>query len=456
MKKISDLIFNKEFCKSALTIIAIANLLIEIRRYTIYLFGAITIWSLLVILYDMFTKKLVFKNKYRLILLLFLVSYAVTLIVNREWFRLQPPWIIPFLTVVQLFLLYSYDPDTDKETVLRQIKRYLAVVILAGLFCSFLSLYLYYFPVSGFNMISSDRFRGIYQNVNNGACIAMISFLASIGYLFILKAEKKFSIMLLFVIINPFFQLIYLYYADTRAVFVALPVGLFVFVYYFWFKIFKGRNKRAGWIITAAVLIAFAGLCVICHSEIIDFFQRLIHTFYNAPETPSTVTRDYGSGRFTVWKNGLNIWSEQPVFGISHFNIPERVVLLQELNAAHMHNIFLQVLVSNGIVGLACFLVVTGLFVKDLVWYFWARERSPDPYYTVMCCLMALVIAIFTQNMFEVSLLLSSNAAGVIFWTALGYMMYYIEKQRAEFGTKAAKRRMRKQKLNTQFYNRMK
>lgn len=71
-----------------------------------------------------------------------------------------------------------------------------------------------------------------------------------------------------------------------------------------------------------------------------------------------------GSGRFEIWKNGIELWSQNPFFGIGWYNF-----LYYNINfyggTNYAHNTFLEVLVELGLVGFTIyFLFHTFLFVK--------------------------------------------------------------------------------------------
>ncbi len=83
--------------------------------------------------------------------------------------------------------------------------------------------------------------------------------------------------------------------------------------------------------------------------------------------------------RVLIWKAGLRILKDHPVFGIGQGNLEVVYPAYKERKATektvgHMHNNFLQLAVQNGLVGLAAYL----FWIAAFYWMAF-RSRPPDP-----------------------------------------------------------------------------
>lgn len=99
--------------------------------------------------------------------------------------------------------------------------------------------------------------------------------------------------------------------------------------------------------------------------------------------------RDISNRRFDIWKSAVEIFKTSPVFGISRANIlpyvddnlPDSYLVTNEyMRFDSMHNMFFEILVSQGAVGLITFLtfiifVIVGIFKYGK--YLWYHKYFP-------------------------------------------------------------------------------
>ncbi|MFO0799641.1 MAG: O-antigen ligase family protein [Gemmataceae bacterium] len=76
---------------------------------------------------------------------------------------------------------------------------------------------------------------------------------------------------------------------------------------------------------------------------------------------------DSANSRLTSWKIGLQIASENPVFGVGIRNSPLLTYAYgADMEGRVIHSQYIQIAADNGYVGLACYLAVVGLAMWDL------------------------------------------------------------------------------------------
>lgn len=102
----------------------------------------------------------------------------------------------------------------------------------------------------------------------------------------------------------------------------------------------------------------------------IDVFKMIINRF---------TTDDGGSGRSVIWKMGLSIFQDSPLFGVGIFNyIPTSGALFG--SPVYMHNSYLEALIDGGLVGIVLYLTI---FIFVFVAYFSSRKLINDNGYLI-------------------------------------------------------------------------
>jgi O-antigen ligase len=129
--------------------------------------------------------------------------------------------------------------------------------------------------------------------------------------------------------------------------------------------------------------------------------------------------------RYDIWRTAASIWAANPLLGAGPGSFPERYATVrvpgkQYLPSTqfepppHAHNLGLQALAEQGIVGLAALLVVLSAAVLTLM-----RARgSPQRWVRVTAlALLAALVAFTVHNVFDVTLL---ERSGQEVWALLG------------------------------------
>ena len=174
------------------------------------------------------------------------------------------------------------------------------------------------------------------------------------------------SIATLFCVLNTF----------ERAVILGILFGLF-----FYFILLKYDIKKmlfASSVISTVILIA------------IYFNRKLCERFKNIFLTLKLKS----NVRFKLWNIALSIWKRNIFFGVSEFpNVvhePENGSRVQILT--HAHNVYLQILVTHGIVGLLAFLNLFIAIFKTLL-------SNTNSKYVI--CLLAILFSFSFEGIFE-------------------------------------------------------
>lgn len=135
---------------------------------------------------------------------------------------------------------------------------------------------------------------------------------------------------------------------------------------------------------------------------------------------------DFSNGRFAIWKSGLEVFSLSPLIGVSHRHIADFAAehlpqtYIVQSGYTTMHNVFVDVLAGQGIVGMAIILVFVVLGIRVL-----ARgllSYSGDGYCR-MVLLIGILASIAFSALFYSEILYINTVGSVVFWTTLGYVV---------------------------------
>ena len=99
--------------------------------------------------------------------------------------------------------------------------------------------------------------------------------------------------------------------------------------------------------------------------------------------------------------------------------------------APHSHNLFLQILVESGVVGIGVFLIISVLFLRRIMTGYQYGGKG-DSLSTIMTAIAAGFCGFLVQGMFDNSFY--NYRVMLVFWCvlALGRACVYVAKQRSE------------------------
>lgn len=134
------------------------------------------------------------------------------------------------------------------------------------------------------------------------------------------------------------------------------------------------------------------------------------------------------NGRQYIWKAGLQVFSKSKLFGVTRENIYEKGVdYISELTFQRaferggLHNTYLTVLVSSGILGTLPMLLFFAMAIWSILSYAWKNKKVPLIYYAVSFVLFLY----FMMEMFEARILYEVNVNYIIFWILMGLAVCY-------------------------------
>lgn len=152
----------------------------------------------------------------------------------------------------------------------------------------------------------------------------------------------------------------------------------------------------------------------------------------NKNTTFKHTNKNIDSGRFKLWQESMDLFEISPIIGISNGNIvfysKEYLngVLSFSYHNSDLHNGFLTILVSTGIIGFSIFCVFGFRFAKHAAQHLFLQKTSfRDDVYP---CLFSFLSAYLCYSLFEKALLYDISFMVLWFWLMMGYTSCFIAK----------------------------
>ncbi len=144
------------------------------------------------------------------------------------------------------------------------------------------------------------------------------------------------------------------------------------------------------------------------------------------------INKNLDSGRFKLWRESLDLFKISPVFGIANGNIvfysEEYLngILQYGYHNNDLHNGFLTIIVSTGIIGALLFGTFGFRFAKHVIQHLYLRRKSFRN--DVYPCLFSFLAGYLPYAFFERALLYDISFLVLWFWLIMGYMSCFVAK----------------------------
>lgn len=353
------------------------------------------LWGIVLSIYHFYKIVLRKPNKIEILIYIFL---AFTLILNLIFYRSIDNlkiWIVNLIILTGVFFI---EKDKSKELLNNELN------IISNLFIGFTFVFstastiMYIFKISFVLFDTTYGLnQGLYVYKNTLAISAAISFVLSF-YCYLKSCNKLFKC---FYIINAVIQIFNVIYSGGRSAILLLLAIPFVFIFLY----IKNNIFRLAIIIVPTIT---------CIGLFAKFHERLY---------------DFLSARNELWYSAYLLFKDNLFKGVGNSSMVEKVysmrpgVILPGIEDGGLHNIYLQMITSNGILSLIIFLaficfVIYNITIKIDVLS--GKEKL------AASSLLILVFGILFVNVFESNLIYISSFISIIFWYVLGiiYNLY--------------------------------
>ena len=363
------------------------------------------LWTTVVLIYDIYQKKINFKDSKIVVLSLFVLINTISWLLFNEH---GPYYIFTLVTLYeQAFIFYAYANKNDiKELFIKLAYAFIGLVS----FYTIVSLICYVVGYTSFvlpngteiTMLGVDnalahktRFMGIWTWYTVASFDCYIAILLSL-YLLDLKKNKIFHITM--IILNS----IMIYLTDSRS---SLIVLAFIYLCFILFLLQKkiGTKKT---IITGIGLILVGGINFIS-LKVMKNPSLLSGNLYQTLRTLS-------SGRLQMAEGILNNLKNSWLLGNGYCN---NEFVLTNYGIQHPHNVIMAVILYSGITGLVLFTIFIILNICTItknIHYIFSNNLK---------WILVLVICIFIESMFDICIIGAPvNIQTLYFWLCLGFI----------------------------------
>ncbi|MBN1045947.1 O-antigen ligase family protein [Clostridium botulinum] len=356
-------------------------------------------WGILLILIMMFkdykTRKI---YKFDVPIILFIIfTLALNIFAYRTTENIKI-WIVNLMIFTSL---YTIDVFKSKRQNIKEMKiiSYFYIVLMLPL--SIVSLYVDYkkITIQATDMVfGTGRSFGIFVNQNALSIAAGLAVVLSI-YLMQRNNNIKMKTLLL---LNFIIQGITMVKANGRSSYLLIIAVIYLFLFIY----LKNKYLRI-----ALLIIPF-----LCSSILLTFNEDRLHGFT--------------SGRNILWKSASFVIKDNPMIGVGNSDLLEavrnaRVVeYLPGIEYGGLHNVYLQIAATNGIISLVLMLVflisIMAFIIKKL-------DKLKGKEKLQMTTIASMLLGILAVNVFESNLVYIISFISIMFWIYLGYTISILD-----------------------------
>ena len=439
---------------------------LQIAAYVLLFF--LFIWGVYLTFHNQKQNRTILNFSFGVWINAFLVLSLLSMVVNLSVTFFYS--LIMFLHVAVCFIIFygmHTEPNFNFKEELYQIAKYLIYITtianIIGIICLLVDFRFEWYWIKF--TIYENRFTGIYINPNNlgfNCVAAIISCHILYKKSFIERVHKEpinKMIMVLCVLTSAFSLML----CDSNA---AIVLGIAYMFIYIVCRFFANRPSSALKLITKLISLLLIGIFLIgatlfiraiCQegfsvvvsktTSIVSLLTendqssnaddgKEVNEKPTQPKENITFThenKNLDSGRTKLWKESIDLFKLSPVIGISNGNI---IFYSQEyLNGAlsysyhysDLHNGFLTLLVSTGVIGFLLFSVFGLRFIACTSKILFMRKNS---FYAddALPCIFSFLFAYLFYAIFEKALLYDISFTVLFFWLMMGYASCYIKK----------------------------
>ena len=389
--------------------------------------------------------------------ILFAAAFAVTLLVNWKYGWTSNLKILIWMTF-QFAALYAFDMKRDKESIVKELHVSLYIIIAYTTLVNLVSVimlftnYLYYRILDDgttflIGVAYWGRLYGVHSDPNYGAVLSIIAVMSAI-YMFIKNNNKLFRI---FMAITIFIQMMDMAFSASRTGMVTIAICMIVF--FFIYSMYRGKKVGKSILIAlvAVVLVTGAnkGITLVYNQGVrivaeLNADSSSDKNKDNEEKEHVKIGRDeelqgdVSNRRFDLWKNSVEIFKMSPVVGIGFGNIvsyseaelPDCYLLTNGFSIFNaFHNMFMDLIASQGIIGTVIFLVI---IVMSLIYLLRNYKKIPEEDKLKCTLLFSCCVGILVSSMFVSQILYVNNQTTVIFWLLLGFLMFFVTSAKKE------------------------
>lgn len=381
------------------------------------------------------------KMKNFFLCILFLISYVISALLNMRYGIVENIQALLWLTC-QMGILYIAGFEYSAEEMKQELGILGVVYIVWCTIANLMSLSMIFWGFEYRYVDSQNRVHwigylrgrlwGVYDDPNHGAVITVIAVFLML-YLWRTANKKRQKVcMVIGIVVN----VLYMGFSNSRTAMIAVGSGLLC-----WSFLYLRQKKKT---VMRAVIISM-GISILTVGGLAAFekvnaqvyrwsagqnSERAKNTSKKRPnERKKELAKDSSNGRIDIWNSGLEIVKTTPVYGTSFRNmvsyskknLPETYIVNNELvDYDSLHNMFLDVLVSQGVIGIILTLLLIGNTIRTL-WK--GRPHVRESEYDIMIFGFTIIAAMTAASQFYSYLFYLHAPQTFFFWLCMGYIV---------------------------------
>ncbi|MBU3142018.1 O-antigen ligase [Clostridium sp. CF012] len=415
-------------------------------------------WGALYLLYDFFKEKNCMKSRYSFYLKIYMILFLISIIINFKVNLIGNIKTFAY-TGLFLFVLYSYRKDYSDKTMQSEIYNINTIIITISSIASFASLLTFMFLIQftysgtpqGFVYPHAPALWGFYRNPNSGGMVAVVSIIVTFFNIYLCNKihVKNFGkLKKSYYYFNILVQWLCLLLCNSRGALLSLLAFVLFASFYLFINIFEQKKKfnrfKSVMISLLLTIIIFStfNLAVSVSKIGLSYIPKSIQKLINntdpglTGEDPDNLIIDreiqdghVTTGRMEIWTYGLNTLKLNPLFGHG----PDNIGLAKQkiypndktkyMITNDMHNGYLQILLSNGILAFIAFGAFIILIIKDSLIFLLSKKNTADNNKKIfLFFILGLILSIAVNGLFENAILLTRSYIPTILWIYLSYL----------------------------------
>ena len=420
----------------------------------------IALWAAFILAYDFFHGRRLIRKGLNLWLMLFLAATAVSIAVN---FRTQlmdnlEGYVMLVIQLMVLLPAYREDPASLKGDLRLFVNGLAAVMFL----CSAAGFVLYTLDKPIY--LYTYRFSGVFSNPNFASVMGLFGTLASLISLTCLPERHKKAYKV-FHIVNALLCFVLFTVANSNTGRVMLCVALAALLFFLPFSLagLKKIYARVTAGLLAAVVGAGVGYALYSGTQTaaayvpgtVRYARAMLAERPERPEQPEgeqpmdkpTIEKEnfnrseedvqLDNNRFTIWRQGFEVFKRHPVFGCGPRNIYEGVQRYvaeprSEIEAGGLHNMYLELLATGGLAAFLPFMIWFALAAVRVIRGLAQPRSLKDPASWRLWLMGAGAAAFAVMNLTESAMLFSTAAYSMCFFVLLGFLLNLLQLEKAE------------------------
>lgn len=257
-----------------------------------------------------------------------------------------------FLAIILVIVFLSFINSEEEEVLV--IK---SIIVSAFIYVGYALIQIIYLPDFGNDFLYQITSFSAHKNLLSSFLFLLLPFVLY-GIILLTGQWKLISKLLFFLII------LLLLFLQTRAVYLALIVTFFIFIFLFF-------RKKGNIIKICFITFLSLGIIIVLFSLLSDSFLSRIHVL-------NYLTSESAQERIAVWKNTILLIKEYPLFGVGsanwQYNFSKYPIGMidnianSSVSFQRPHNDFLWILSETGIMGFS--------FIVFILFYIYRKSRT--------------------------------------------------------------------------------